>query len=95
MAIDIKKIEALLDDGKYEEVKNIIRVEAVKEFTGEEKGAALAGLAEIYIDIQNSINKKYLEKLKKAISDIQEVDRTERQVNDEVELEEVKRKLNM
>jgi len=88
--IDPKNIEDLLAQKKYDEVRAIISASVHQKFSDEEKGAALVGIASIYMDISNSINEAYREALQEAIDGINEINKAESKFADKIKLAEVR-----
>lgn len=94
MDIDIKNIETLLSEKKYDQVRSIINTATTKKFSDEEKGAALTGLASTYLDISNAINIRYRDALQEAISGMKEINSAESKTSERIKLMEVRDKLN-
>jgi len=88
--IDSKNIEDLLAHKKYDEVRAIISASVHQKFSEEEKGAALVGIASIYMDISNSINAAYRDALQEAIDGIKEINKAESKFADKIKLAEVR-----
>jgi len=91
--MDIKNIESLLAEKKYDEVRAIINEAVNTKFSETEKGAALAGLASAYMDISNTVNIQYLEALKEAVSGMKKINTAEARSNDNIKLVEIRSKL--
>ncbi len=94
MDIDIKNIESLLADKKYDDVRAIITSATSAKFSDEEKGAALTGLASAYLDISNAIQTRYRDALQEAIMGMKEINAMENKISEKVQLAEVRSKLN-
>jgi len=94
MEIDIQKIEELLAQKNYDEVRKMITAIVDKKFSDEEKGAALVGLASIYLDISNSIQKDYRDALQEAIAGMQKLNSLDSEVSDKIKLNNVRESLN-
>jgi hypothetical protein len=90
MDIDIKKIEALLDEEKFDEVRTIINGAVSSEFSKEERGAALTGLASVYLQVSNAINSRYKAALEEAIDGMKQLRAAESRMNDKAKLTEVR-----
>jgi hypothetical protein len=93
MPIDIKNIELLLENKKYEEVQALIKEVVGSEISDEEKGAAFVGLASAYIDISNAIDTRYRDALQEAVDGMMAINKAESKTNDKVRIEEVKSSL--
>jgi hypothetical protein len=93
MAIDISQLETLLGAGKLDEARAIIQAAVNEKMTDEEKGSALATIAEVYVDIQNTINAEHLEALKEAIAGLKIIDAAEDKAKDQEELAKVRGEL--
>ncbi|MFZ2522361.1 MAG: hypothetical protein WAX44_00130 [Minisyncoccia bacterium] len=90
MEIDIKKIENLLEEKKYDEAKELIKSAFATDLDKDEKGALLLSMAEVYMQVSNSINSKYKKALEEAIEGIKNINAFESKVNDHLKLEEVR-----
>ena len=93
MDIDIKNIESLLAEKKYDEVKAAIIEASSKEFSDEERGAALTGLASVYMDISNAINTRYRDALQEAVAGMKDINAAENNASEKAKLVEVRAKL--
>lgn len=94
MDIDIKQIESLLSEKKYDEVRSLITSATSAKFSDEEKGAALSGLALSYVDISNAIQIRYRDALQEAIMGMKKINTAENVMSEKVQLAEVRSKLN-
>ncbi len=94
MDTDIKNIESLLDEGKFDDVKAIINSIANAQFSLREKGEAFVGFASIYMDISNAINTRYRDTLQQAIAGMKELNKAEVSHNEKIKLAEVRGELN-
>lgn len=94
MTADLKHIESLLAEKKYDQVRAVIEASATEKLSAEEEGAALTDLASAYLDISNAINERYRSALEEAIAGMKEINAAEERVNERVKLEEVRHKLN-
>lgn len=63
MAIDIKKIEEDLKTGKYKEAGDSIKDLLKENLSENEKGVSLVGLTCAYMELINTLNQEYLDKL--------------------------------
>jgi hypothetical protein len=93
METDIKKLEALLADKKFDEAKAVINSIISAKMTESEKGDALVGMSSVYLDIMNSINAKYESALNDAIAGMRAINKAESKMNDKIRLAEVKESL--
>jgi hypothetical protein len=94
MEIDINNIETLLSEKKFDQVRDIINSVVTKKFSGAEKGAVLAGLASVYLDISNAINSRYRDALQQAVEGMKEINAAEAKSDERIKLAEVRNKLN-
>ncbi len=94
MNIDINNIESLLAEKKYDEVRAIIQEATSKEFSDEERGATLTGLASVYMDISNAINIRYRDALQEALAGMKDINAAEGKAVENAKLAEVRGKLN-
>ncbi|MEK7185025.1 MAG: hypothetical protein AAB726_00155 [Patescibacteria group bacterium] len=91
---DIKNIELLLSEKKYDEARAIITAALEAKFSPEEKGAALTGMASVYLDISNTINMRYRDALQEAIAGMKKINSAETDISEKIKLAEVRDKLN-
>ncbi|MFA6601488.1 MAG: hypothetical protein WCT02_01315 [Candidatus Paceibacterota bacterium] len=94
MDIDLTKIEKLLEEKKYEEVRSIIKSVAEKKLTPEENGAVLTGFASAYLELSNAISLRYRDALAEAVLSLQQVNAAEAKALENIKLTEVRAKLN-
>lgn len=93
MSIDIQKIEELLEAGKKDEARQLI-ISGVKEkLTDQEKGAALVDFASIYLEVSNSIQRKYKAQLEEVIAGLKKIKAAEAGLDDKVRIAELKKDL--
>ncbi len=95
MNIDTKNIEKLLAEKKYAEVGKIISDAATAPMSSDEKGAALTGVATVYMDVMNNINIQYRDSLKEAIEAMKKLNKAELGMKDKIAVDEIKGQLNM
>lgn len=94
MTTDISQIETLLHEKKYDEVRALISAVAAEPFTPAEKGAALTGLASVYMDISNSINSRYLSALRTALAGLEMVSKSEQAFAEKIRASEIRSDLS-
>ncbi len=94
MDIDISKLESLLAEKKYEEVRAIIRSAVAEEIPEKDRGALLTGLSSAYLDISNSINEAYRQALEEAVAGMKALNAAESKIGDKIRIAEVKASLN-
>ncbi len=90
---DIKNIEALLAEKKYDDVRTVLRAATDEKMTSLQKGAAFTGLASMYLDISNKINGQYLQALNEALAGLEALNLGQSKFNDKVRIGEVKESL--
>ena len=90
----LTQFELLLEAGKLDEAKQMLRSLAAREPTAEERGAAKALLARLYVKLSNAINQAYLETLKDAIVSLKELDAKEKAFLEKVKLAETRSSLH-
>lgn len=86
MDIDIQKLESLLDAKKYDEARELINAAVSENLTQEQRGAALAGIASVYVEVSNAINARYKDALEEAVAGIKQLKAAESRANDKVKL---------
>ncbi len=94
MNIDITKIETLLSEKKYDEVRSLISSAVSTEFSSEERGAALTGLAQVYMELSNAVNLRYRDALKEALAGMKALNKAEAKSSENIKLAEVRESLN-
>jgi len=93
MDIDIKKLEGFLEAKDVSGARNMISEVVSKPLTNSEKGATLVSLAEVYMDVMNSINDQYKAVLEEAIKGMELIKKAESATNDKIKITEVKESL--
>ncbi|MEI6238034.1 MAG: hypothetical protein WCP15_00690 [bacterium] len=93
MDIDIQKLEELLGAGKREEAGELIKAFVQKDLPENEKGAALSNFALVYLDLTNRINERYLGALKDAIDAMKAVNKSEKETEEKIKIDEVRESL--
>jgi uncharacterized protein HemY len=94
MEIDTKIIEKLLEEEKFEEAKKVIEEAFRQNLDDEEKGELLSKISLLYMEVTNSINRKYKKALEDALESIKNINSFESKVADEVKIQEVRGELN-
>lgn len=93
MVIDINNIQKLLAEKKYDEARALISEISATPLTKEEKGAVLAGMASVYLDISNAISERYYTALNEAIEGLKKVKAAESKMGDTVRMKEIRNNL--
>ncbi len=70
---NVKKIEAMVAEGKIGEARSLLKSLFKQELTKEQKGALYANLTLTYLSLMNAVNEKYKESLRESLSKIKEV----------------------
>lgn len=94
MDIDIKNIEKLLEEKKYDEVRNIVNGVASSKLSDKETGAVLTGVASVYLEVSNAINERYKEVLKQAIEGMKKINNAENKSLEKIKLSEIRDSLS-
>lgn len=94
MDIDISKLESLLVEKKYDEVREIVRSAVAEEIPEKDRGALLVGLSSAYLDILNSLNESYRQALEEAVAGMKAINAAESKMNDRIRIAEVRASLN-
>ena len=94
MEIEVKQIESLLAEKKYDQVHIIINDVVNSAISKEDEGAYLTKLFELYLDISNSINSTYLDALEEAVVGMKHIDMAENKMIDKIKLAQIRNKLN-
>ena len=94
MDIDSKNIEALLDQGKYDEVRALVDQAVTAQMTPAQKGATLTDFASLYMDVVNSINERYRKTLEEVLEGMKALNKAESQAKDNVRMQEVRSDFN-
>ena len=95
MSIDPKQIENLLKEKKYAEVNALISDIAKEKMTDQEKGSAFVGMADMYMQISNSINLEYRDALAEAIASMKAINTAEANMGDKIKLASVRQGLGL
>lgn len=95
MDIDIKKIEELVSDGKIDEAKALMKAAIEAKPSEAETGALLTMVASVYMQMINSVNKKYAEILDETLGAINKIDVASADVDHKLKIIETKKSLNM
>ena len=90
MAIDIKKLEALLAEKKLAEAGVLIREAVNAPMTESEKGSALVNYASVYMEAMNRINAEYKAALEEAVKGMKKIDASAAKSADKAKLAEVR-----
>lgn len=95
MKPDYTKLEHALAEGNREEARAIIDAILAEDLTEEQEGAALLSIAAIYMDTMNSIKSEYRDSLKKAIAELETLNKEEQQEGDTEKLSDVRKNLGI
>mgnify|MGYP001559641670 CR=1 FL=1 len=75
--IDTKEIEILLEAEKWEEARTLLDRYMSRPLSDKEKGEIYTNFAEIYLRVQNDLNKRYEEVLDDAIATAKDINKAE------------------
>lgn len=75
--IDTTEIESLLEAEKWEEARGLLDKYLSRALTEKEKGEIYTNFAQVYLKVQNEINKKYEEVLDNAIATAKDITKSE------------------
>jgi len=95
MNIEPQQVETLLKEKKYDEVCALIKGAAEAPMTDKEKGAALVGIASVYMDVSNSIGAQYRDALDEAIAGMKAINVAETDMGDKIKLASVRQGLGL
>jgi hypothetical protein len=93
MAVDIKQIENELSQGNYDKAGVLIKQIMTENLTDTDKGAALVGLASAYMELMNTVNRAYLDRLTKINQDIARIIGIDSSIADSEKLINVRKSL--
>lgn len=88
--IDTKKLEVLMDQGKWEEAKSLLDTSLASDLAPEERGAAYVQFASIYMRVKNELNRRYKESLEDAIGILKNIKAREKEVDQKISAGQVK-----
>lgn len=86
----IKKLEALLQNGKREEAEKLLQETLAGELSEADRAALNLNFAEISMKASNQVNGAYLESLQETIELLKTVKLGESKINEEIKLVEVR-----
>ena len=89
MEIDIKKIEGLLEEKKYDEAGALIKSAFSQDIDPKERGALLFSIASVNMKVTNAINQKYKDALGKALKAMDDLNNFQSKVNDQIDLDKL------
>ena len=95
MSTDLQNLGQLIDDKKYDEAKAVISAAVKDDLTDDEKGAALVGLASVYLNMSNNISQQYIDTLKETIDALEKLKKAEIEARDGIDLAEVRAGLDL
>ena|SRR3990167_7846467 len=84
--IDEQKLSQALEQKNWEEAKALLKEVFDSPLTESEKGAAYVNLANIYLHVQNNINKQYEEGLDEIISSLKQVNQKEEELTNQIDI---------
>jgi hypothetical protein len=93
MTIDIKHLEDLIADKRYNEAKALIKMAMNEPLTKEQRGAALVDFASMYMKINTAIAMEHKSVLADAIEGMKRIRSAKSKVGDDIKLAEVRGKL--
>lgn len=88
--IDTKKLEELLAAEKWDEAKVILEDYFKADWPAEDRGAVLANLASIYLEVNNKIGREYERTLDEAILALKEIKSREKKIDDKIKMAKIK-----
>ncbi len=95
MSTDLQNLTQLIEEKKFDEARAVISAAVQSDLTDDEKGAALTGLATVYLRMSNAISQKYIDTLKETITALEHLKKAELQAHDTVDLAEVRAGLEL
>src|ERR1035437_2130412 len=95
MDTNTTNLESLLKEKKFDEAKKVIEDEAKTPMTEAEKGAAITGMVEMYLDTAIKSGEEHEAALKDIMEGVSKVNAAESKAGDKVKLAEVKTSLNI
>jgi hypothetical protein len=93
MTTDIKHLEDLIAQKRYNEAKGLIKMAMNEPLTKEERGAALVDFASLYMKINTAIAMEYKNALADAVEGMKKINAAKSKTGDAIKLEEVRGKL--
>jgi hypothetical protein len=94
MNIDIDKLEALLNEQKFDEAKKVLEKAFKSKLTPEEKAALLFNLRAIELDVMNKMDEQYVTALKAHLSNLKAVHEKGKSANEQIDLARVRAELS-
>jgi len=80
--LDTKQLEQKLTAQDWDGAKQVLRDFFDQEMTPQERGEAYVAAAELYLQVNNAIDKQYSEELASAIKNLQQLDQSEKKLDD-------------
>ena len=84
--MESQKFKKLLEEGKVEEAKLVLQVFIAKQISPREQGEALLAMASMYMEIENTVNREYLQILDQAIAELGRLKKRNDRISDAVNL---------
>ncbi len=80
----------LLNEGKYQEAKEILKSFVDSEWTKEDEGAYYVDLVTKYINMSNTINEAYIEELIELKQALEDLDQIQNEADKNTELSRIR-----
>ena len=80
--LDTKQLEENLSAKNWDSAKQILQDFFAQELTPQEQGEAYVAAAELYLQVNNAIDKQYSEELDSAIKKLQHLNKSEKKLDD-------------
>ena len=93
MTTDIKHLEDLIADKRYNEAKALIKMAMNEPLTKEQRGAALIDFASLYMKINTAIAMEYKTALTEAVDNMKKINTAKSKIGDDIKIAEVRGKL--
>ena len=92
--MDIKKFQQLFLEGKLEQAREELEVFFSEEISPSEQASALIALGSMHMEIQNTLNREYVEMLDYAINELAKLKKRNHTLADTINLVKARQKLN-
>ncbi len=93
MAFDAEKLEKLMGEEKWDEARQMLEDFFAVEMTPAEKGAIYTNMAMVYMKVMNKINEQYEKALDDAIDVLKEINKTEGEVLDNINIHNIRKQI--
>ena len=85
--MDTNNFKQLIEQGKTEEAQKLFEDFLQSEISDEEQGRVLVELGIVYMELENSINRQYLEILQNAIAALKDLKKEKTKVDEDIDTE--------